>query len=99
MGLLHLKAGEYSVSLSYSVLRTDKYHNVRVRVPLLPEIGKTPILADFYVVSIFLNSVAIRTYFFRQCDWYITIDTSSSLFREGITVIPYDVIITNGIPY
>ena len=30
MGLLHLKAGEYNVSLSYSVLRTDKYHNVRV---------------------------------------------------------------------
>ena len=26
MGVLHLKAGEYSVSLSYSVLRTDKYH-------------------------------------------------------------------------
>ena len=66
MGLLHLKAGEYSVSLSYSVLRADKYHNVRVRVPFLPEIGKTPILADFYVVSIFLNSVAIRMYFFRQ---------------------------------
>ena len=63
MGLLHLKAGKYSVSLSYSVLRTDKYHNVRVFVPLLPEIGKTTILADFYVVSIFLNSVAIRTYF------------------------------------
>ena len=63
MDLLHLKAGEYSVSLSYSVLRNDKYHNVRVRVPLLPEIGKTPILAYFYVVSIFLNSVAIRTYF------------------------------------
>ena len=63
MGLLHLKAVEYSVSLSYSVLRSDKYHNVRVRVPLLPEIGKAPILADFYVVSIFLNSVAIRTYF------------------------------------
>ena len=60
---LHLKAGEYSVSLSYSVLRTDKYHNVRVRVPLLPEIGKTPILADLYVVSISLNSVAIRTCF------------------------------------
>ena len=51
------------MSLSYSVLRTDKYHNVRVRVPLLPEIGKTPILADLYVVSIFFNSVAIRTYF------------------------------------
>ena len=32
-------------------------------MPLLPEIGKTPILADFYVVSIFLNSVAIRTYY------------------------------------
>ena len=32
-------------------------------MPHLPEIGKTPILADFYVVSIFLNSVAIRTYF------------------------------------
>ena len=63
MELLHLKTGEYSVSLSYSVLRTDKYHNVRVRVQLLPEIGKTPILADFYVVSIFLNSIAIRTYF------------------------------------
>ena len=63
MGLLHLKAGEYSVSLSYSVLRTDKYHNERVRMPLLPEIGKLPLLADFYVVSIFLNSVAIRTYF------------------------------------
>ena len=38
-------------------------YNVRVRVSLLPEIGKTPILADFYVVSIFLNSVAIRMYF------------------------------------
>ena len=63
MGLLHLKAGEYRVSLSYSVLRTDKYHNVRIRVQLLAEIGKTPILADFYVVSIFLNSVAIRTYY------------------------------------
>ena len=62
MGLLHLKAGEY-VPLSYSVVRTDKYHNVRVRVPLLPEMGKTSILADFYVVSIFLNSVAIRTNF------------------------------------
>ena len=48
---------------SYSFLRTDKYYNVRVRVPLLPEIGKTPILADIYVVSIFLNSVAIRTYY------------------------------------
>ena len=51
------------MSLSFSVLRTDKYHSVRVRLSLLPEIGKTPILADFYVVSIFLNSVAIRTYF------------------------------------
>ena len=51
------------MSLSCSVLRTDKYNNVRVRVPLLPEIGKTPILADSYEVSIFLNSVAIRTYF------------------------------------
>ena len=59
MGLLHLTAGEYSVLLSYSVLRTDKYHSVRVHVQLLPEIGKTPILANFYVVSIFLNSVAI----------------------------------------
>ena len=39
------------------------YHNVRIRVPLLPEIGKTPILADFYVVSIFHNSVAIHKYF------------------------------------
>ena len=66
MKLLHLKAGEYSVSLSYSDLRTDKYHNVRVRVPLLPEIGKTPIFADFYVVSIFLNSVATRTYFYAS---------------------------------
>ena len=28
------------MSFSYSVLRTDEYHNVRVRVPLLPEIGK-----------------------------------------------------------
>ena len=44
-------------------LRTGKYHNIRVRVPLLPEVGKAPILADFYVVSIFLNSVTIRTYF------------------------------------
>ena len=44
-------------------LRTKKYHNVRVRVPLLPEIGKTLILAEFYVMPIFLNSVVIRTYF------------------------------------
>ena len=64
-GLLHLKAVEYSVSLSYSVSRTDKYYDV-IGVPLLAEIGKTPILAHFYVVSIFLNSVAIRTYFLRQ---------------------------------
>ena len=83
MGLLHLKAGEYSVSLSCSVLRTDKYNNVRVRVPLLPEIGKTPILADSYVVTIFLNSVAIRTYFFASvtgtlCKWGIYLHVSIS---------------------
>ena len=66
MDLLHLMGN----TACHSLRSTPFY--VRVRVPLLPEIGKAPILADFYVVSIFLNSVAIRMYFFRQCDWYMT---------------------------
>ena len=54
--------GNTACHLLIPFLRIDKYHNVRVHVPFLPEIGKKLILADLYEVSIFLNSVAIRTY-------------------------------------
>ena len=62
MELLHLKLGNIACHPLIPFVRTAKYHN-QVRVSLLPEISKTLILADLYVVSIFLNSVAIRTFF------------------------------------
>ena len=48
MESLQLMTGEYNVPHSYSVF--TYYQNVTARVPLLPEIGKTLILAEFYVV-------------------------------------------------
>ena len=52
MDLLHLKAGEYSVSLSYSVLRTDKYHNVRVRVDFLRGLHFAQFRSTYFSASV-----------------------------------------------